>query len=88
MYAATDMPLLDISDLKMKAGWRDSQIPPDPSSKTAASKHRQNKERLKSILGSAARSMIISPAEDDEIEGEARYASISERIWNKWLIQS
>ena len=55
------MPLLDISDLKMKAGWRDSQIPPDPSSKTAASKHRQNKERLKSILGSAARSMIISP---------------------------
>ena len=27
------MPLLDISDLKMKAGWRDSQIPPDPSSK-------------------------------------------------------
>ena len=65
------MPLLDISDLKMKAGWRDSQIPPDPSSKTAASKHRQNGERLRSILGSAASSIIISRAEDGEIEGGA-----------------
>ena len=66
------MPLLDISDLKMKAGWRDSQIPPDPSSKTAASKHRQNEERLRSILDSAASSIIISRAEDGEIEGGAR----------------
>ena len=39
------MPLLDISDLKMKAGWRDSQIPPDPSSKTAAS----NTDKMRNV---------------------------------------
>lgn len=69
------MPLLDISDLKMKAGWRDSQIPPDPSSKTAAPNTDKIEERLRSILDSAAsrlsslgRKMVKSKEEQDRLQ--------------------
>ena len=66
------MPLLDIQRLKKKAGWRDSQIPPDPSSKTAASKHRQNEERLRFDTRFSGTFDDHLSAEDGEIEGGAR----------------
>jgi len=63
---------LTFSDLKMKAGWRDSQIPPDPSSKTAAAKHSQNEERLRFNTRLSGTFDDHLSAEDGEIEGGAR----------------